>query len=74
MEDSFEDLLLEEAIAWARERPDQIIVRVGYGPSYAIGFECESRLPWPSGGLPAPVRRRASMDGSRTCDARPARG
>jgi hypothetical protein len=56
--DSFEDLSLDEALAWARERADRIVVRVGYGPAYAIGFESESRLPWPSEGLPQPVRRR----------------
>jgi hypothetical protein len=56
--DSFEDLSLEEALAWARERAERIVVRIGYGPSYAIGFESESWLPWPSEGLPQPVRRR----------------
>ena len=56
--DEFEDLSLEEAVAWARERADRIVVRVGYGPAYAIGFESESRLPWPRNGLAEPVRRR----------------
>lgn len=57
--DSFEDVSLEEALAWARERAARIVVRVGYGPAYAIGFESESRPPWPRDGLAAPVRRRA---------------
>jgi hypothetical protein len=56
--DSFEGLPLEQALAWARERADRIVVRVGYGPTYAIGFESGSRLPWPSEGLGEPVRRR----------------
>jgi hypothetical protein len=56
--DSFEDLSLNEALAWARERADRIVVRIGYGPTYAIGFESASRLPWPSDGLAEPVRRR----------------
>jgi len=58
MTDSFENLSLDEALAWAHERADRIVVRIGYGPSYAIGFESESRLPWPAEGLPQPVRRR----------------
>ena len=58
MTDSFEDLSLDEALAWARERADRIVVRIGYGPSYAIGFESDSRLPWPSEGVPQPLRRR----------------
>lgn len=57
--DSFEGLSLEEALGWARERADRIVARVGYGPEYAIAFESESLLPWPSDGLAAqPVRRR----------------
>jgi hypothetical protein len=57
-DDAFEDLSLDEALAWARERSDRIVVRVGYGPSYAIGFESDSWLPWPREGLPQPPRRR----------------
>ena len=56
--DEFEDLPLEEALAWARERADRIVVRIGYGPTYAIGFESASRLPWPREGVAAPTRRR----------------
>jgi hypothetical protein len=56
--DEFEDRSLEDALAWARERADRIVVRAGYGPAYAIGFESESRLPWPREGIGQPVRRR----------------
>jgi hypothetical protein len=56
--DSFEDLSLDEALAWARARSERIVVRIGYGPSYAIGLESESWLPWPSEGIPQPGRRR----------------
>ena len=58
---SFEDLALEEALAWARERADEIVLRVGYEDVYAIGFEPGDDVdarPWPEGGIEAPVRRR----------------
>lgn len=55
---SFEDLSLLEALDWARERADRIVVRIGYGPSYAIGFADDELRAWPDGGLPEPERRR----------------
>ena len=56
--DSFDGLALEEALAWARARADRIVVRVGHGLRYAIGFAPDSALPWPADGLEPPARRR----------------
>ena len=55
---TFEDLGLDEALAWAHERAQRSVIRFGPGPHYAIGFTGEGTEPWPDGGLPAPQRRR----------------
>lgn len=56
----FEDLSLDEALAWARERADRIVVRIGHDAHYVIGGEPdEHHLRWPAGGIAPPVRRRA---------------
>ena len=58
MGESFEGLSLDEALDWARKRADRIVVRVGRGPEYALGFASAAREAWPPGGVAQPVRRR----------------
>lgn len=61
---SFDDLGLEDALAWAHERAYRIVIRFGPGPHYAIGFapKGDGALPWPEAGLPAPTRRRVDWE------------
>jgi hypothetical protein len=59
--DRFEDLPLEEALAWARERADRVFIRHGDQPDsyYSAGRDRRLGVPrWPPRDLPELVRCR----------------
>jgi hypothetical protein len=63
--DSFEDLSLEEALAWARERAERVLIRYGDDPDvhYSAGTDHPPGVPrWPPPGLPPLVARRHPGD------------